>query len=204
MVISGKYEVIGILGQGGMGVVYKVRHTDLRTYLAVKVLPPDAAKDEGFVDRFREEALKTYHLSNPHKRHPNIVQVQDVNFDESLNSYYYVMEYIQGQTVAQCLKEQGPFTLPRILTIARKVGEALAYAHNQPRPVIHRDISPSNIMIEDRSERVVVMDFGIAKELGEKDRTKSGVVLGKPKYCSPEQGRHEPLSGAADVYSLGM
>ncbi len=204
MVISGKYEVVGILGQGGMGVVYKVRHTDLRTYLAVKVLPLEAAKDKEFVERFREEALKTYQLSNPHKRHPNIVQIQDVDFDESLNSYYYLMEYIQGKTVAQYLKEQGPFPLPRILTIGRKVGEALAYAHNQPRPVIHRDISPSNIMIEDRSERVVVMDFGIAKELGEQDRTKGGVVIGKPQYCSPEQIKHEPLSGASDIYSLGM
>ncbi len=204
MVIAGKYEVIGILGQGGMGVVYKVRHTDLRTYLAVKVLPPNVAEDKEFVDRFREEALKTYHLSNPHKRHPNIAQVQDVDFDASSDSYYYVMEYIQGKTVAQCLQEQGPFPLPRILTIARKVGEALAYAHNQPRPVIHRDISPSNIMIEDRSERVVVTDFGLAKELGGKDRTKDGVVIGKPQYCSPEQIKHEPLSGASDIYSLGM
>src|SRR5712691_691476 len=131
MVISGKYEVMEILGQGGMGVVYKVRHTNFRTYLAVKVLPPNAAEYQGFVDRFREEALKNYHLSNPHQKHPNIVQVQDVDFDESLNFHYYVMQYIHGKTVAQCLKEQGPFPLPRTLTIARKVGEALAYAHNQ-------------------------------------------------------------------------
>src|SRR5215831_3799520 len=204
MVISGKYEVIGILGQGGMGLVYKVRHAEFHTLLAVKVLPPGAAGDKGLVDRFREEALKNYHLSNFNKRHLNIVQIFDVDFDQKLDFHYYVMEYIQGRTLEQYLNEQGPFPLPRILTIARRIGEALAHAHNQPRPFIHRDISPANIMIEDRSERVVVMDFGIAKELGEKDRTKGGVVIGKPKYCSPEQMRHEPLSGAADIYSLGM
>ena len=139
--------------------------------------------------------------------HPNIVRVLDIDRDEELNLHYFVMEYIQGKTLRQYLQEKGPLPLPEVLEIAHQIAKALAYAHNHTPPVIHRDIKPANIMIEDGSARVVVMDFGIARELKELDEseiTRPGVVVGTLKYCSPEQIRHEPLSGSADIYALGM
>ncbi|HEV8718939.1 MAG TPA: protein kinase [Candidatus Binatia bacterium] len=199
VVISRKYEVLGQLGQGGMGVVYKVRHTALDTTLALKVLPRDLTEDPEMVTRFYREARVMARLN-----HPNIVRVLDIDRDESLDFHYFVMEYLQGKTLSQYLREKGPLPLLEVLTISGQIAAALAYAHNHTPSVIHRDIKPANIMIENGSGRVVVMDFGIAKELGDNEMTRVGVVVGTLKYCSPEQIRHEPLDGSADVYSLGM
>jgi serine/threonine-protein kinase len=167
MVISRKYEVIGQLGQGGMGVVYKVRHTALDTTLALKVLPRDLMENPEMVTRFYREARVMARL-----RHPNIVRVLDIERDEALNFHYFVMEYIQGKTLRQYIQENGPLPLADVLEIGRQVAKALVYAHAHAPPIIHRDIKPANIMIEDGSARVVVMDFGIAKELGESEMTK--------------------------------
>lgn len=199
MIISRKYEVLSPLGQGGMGVVYKVRHVVLDTLLALKVLPHDLMASPEMVSRFYREARVMARL-----RHPNIVRVLDIDHDEEHEFHYFVMEYIQGPTLRTYLQEKGSLPLPEVLNIALQVARALVYAHAHMPPVIHRDIKPANIMIEEESSRVVVMDFGIAKELGGGDMTKSGVVLGTLKYCSPEQLRNEPLDGSADVYALGM
>ena len=182
-----------------MGVVYKVRHTALDTILALKVLPRDLTENPEMVTRFYREARVMARLN-----HPNIVRVLDIDRDESLDFHYFVMEYLQGKTLSQHLREKGPLPLPEVLMISSQVASALAYAHNHKPPVIHRDIKPANIMIEGGSGRVVVMDFGIAKELGDKEMTRAGVMVGTLKYCSPEQIRHEALDGSADVYSLGM
>ena len=198
-VISRKYEVIGQLGRGGMGVVYKVRHTALETIHALKVLPSDLMENEEMVSRFYREARVMARLS-----HSNIVRVLDIDRDEELNFYYFVMEYVQGKTLSQYVREKGVLSLPEVLEISQQVASALEYSHNHKPPVIHRDIKPANIMIEEKSGRAVVMDFGIAKELGEQEMTKTGVMIGTLKYCSPEQMRHEPLDGRADIYSLGM
>jgi tetratricopeptide (TPR) repeat protein/predicted Ser/Thr protein kinase len=199
VVISRKYEVLGQLGQGGMGVVYKVRHTALDTTLALKVLPRELTENPEMVTRFYREARVMARLN-----HPNIVRVLDIDRDDSLDFHYFVMEYLQGKTLSQYLREKGPLPLLEVLTISGQVAAALAYAHNHTPSVIHRDIKPANIMIEHSSGRVVLMDFGIAKELGDNEMTRAGVVVGTLKYCSPEQIRHEPLDGSADVYSLGM
>lgn len=199
VVISRKYEVLGQLGQGGMGVVYKVRHTALDTILALKVLPRDLTENPEMVTRFYREARVMARLT-----HPNIVRVLDIDRDDTLDFHYFVMEYLQGKTLSQYLREKGPLPLPEVLDITSQVARALAYAHNHKPAVIHRDIKPANIMIENGTGRVVVMDFGIAKELGDNEMTRAGVMVGTLKYCSPEQIRHEQLDGSADVYSLGM
>jgi serine/threonine-protein kinase len=199
MVISRKYEVLGQLGQGGMGVVYKVRHVALDTILALKVLPRDLMVNPEMVTRFYHEARVMARL-----RHPNIIRVLDIDRDEALDFHYFVMEYIQGKTLRQQIQEQGPLPLSKVLTTAHQVARALAYAHAHTPPIIHRDIKPANIMIEDDSSRIVVMDFGLAKELGGSEMTQAGVVLGTLKYSPPEQLRREPLDGRADVYALGM
>jgi hypothetical protein len=199
MIISRKYEVLGPLGQGGMGVVYQVRHVVLDTVLALKALPGDLMANPEMVSRFYREARVMARL-----RHPNIVRVLDIEHDEEHEFHYFVMEYIQGKTLRAHIQEHGRLPLPEVLTIATQVARALVYAHSHTPPVIHRDIKPANIMIEEGSSRVVVMDFGIAKELGDGEMTKSGVVLGTLKYCPPEQLRNESLDGSADVYALGM
>ena len=198
-VISRKYEVIGQLGRGGMGVVYKVRHTALETVLALKVLPSSLMENQEMVARFYREARAMAQL-----HHANIVRVSDIDRDEELNFSYFVMEYIQGKTLSQYLHEKGSLSLAEALEIARQVASALAYAHEHTPSIIHRDIKPANIMLEDGSGRVVVMDFGIAKVLGESELTTSREMIGTLKYCSPEQIRHEPLDGRADIYALGL
>jgi len=198
-IISRKYEVIGQLDQGGIGLVYKVRHTALEKILALKMLPAYLMENQEMVARFSREARVMARL-----KHPNIVRVLDIDRDESLNLYYFVMEYIEGETLGQYMRKKGPLPLQEIVEIGKQVASALGYAHTHNPPIVHRDIKPANIMLEARSNRVVVMDFGIAKELGDTDSTKTGMVVGTLKYASPEQLRHEPLEGSADVYSLGM
>lgn len=199
-VISRKYEELGQLGQGGQGVVYKVRHVEHQTVMALKALPVYLLEDQDMVARFEQESVVMTRL-----QHRNIARVLGTGRDDALNLTYFVMEYIEGRTLKQYLYEKGPLPLSEVLEIARQVASALEYAHTQTPPVIHRDIKPTNIMIEDHTGRVVVLDFGIAKELDDgESRTKTGVMVGTWKYCSPEQLRHEPLSGSADVYSLGI
>lgn len=198
--ISHKYAVLSQLGQGGMGTVYKVRHTHLDKILALKVLQPSFLEGGDMVARFYREARVMARL-----KHPNIAQVIDIDRDDTLNFYYFVMEYIEGQTLRQYLREHSGLPPTEVLSIARQVAGALAYAHAQSPPVIHRDIKPSNIMIEDDTNRVVVMDFGIAKELIEdSERTRTGTIMGTIQYCAPEQMRHESLDGGTDIYALGM
>jgi len=199
VVISRKYEVLGQLGQGGMGVVYKVRHTALDTILALKVLPRELTENPEMVARFYREARVMARLT-----HPNIVRVLDIDHDDALSFHYFVMEYLQGKTLSQYIREKGSLPVSEVVEITGQVARALSYAHNHNPSVIHRDIKPANIMLENGSGRVVVMDFGIAKELGDSEMTRAGVMVGTLKYCSPEQIRHEPLDGSADIYSLGM
>ncbi|MGH8655305.1 MAG: protein kinase domain-containing protein [Gammaproteobacteria bacterium] len=197
--ISDKYEVRGQLGQGSMGVVYKVCHTALGTTSALKVLSTHLTGNPDIVKRFYREARVMARLT-----HPNIVRVVDVQHDGALDFHYFVMEYVEGLTLRQYLREQGALPLRAVLDIARQVARALDYAHSYNPAVIHRDIKPSNIIIENDLGRVVVTDFGIAKEMDQTEATKVGTLLGTLKYCAPEQLRCESLDGSADIYALGM
>lgn len=199
MIISNKYEVVGQIGQGTMGVVYKVRHVALETILALKVLPHHLMGSADLMKRFYREARVMARFNHPH-----IVRVIDIHKDDDLQFHYIVMEFIQGKTLREHLADRGRLTAKDIIVIAQQIGQALEFAHRHNPPVIHRDIKPSNIMIEDQSKRVVVTDFGIAKELDETEMTKAGTMLGTLRYCPPEQMRHEQLDGNADIYALGM
>jgi hypothetical protein len=199
MLISHKYEVVAKVGAGGMGTVYKVRHTSLDTVLALKVLAPQLLEVPDIIQRFHREARVIARL-----HHPNIVRVVDIDRDDEQSLTYIVMEYVQGKTLEQYLHEHGALPLVEGLEIARQVATALAYAHGHQPPVIHRDIKPANIMLEEGSGRAVVMDFGIAKVLDDSELTKAGHMIGTLRYCPPEQIRGEPLRTSADIYSLGM
>jgi len=205
VILSGKYEVTEKVGQGGMGIVYRVRHLDLDTVLALKILPRELSQDPDLVERFRREARMMARLN-----HANIVRVFD--FAKDGDTYYLIMEFLAGRNLRQVLQERLERTrkampLPEVLRVGAQIAEALAYAHEQKPAVVHRDIKPSNIIIEEGSERAVVTDFGIAKLMGESqsELTHTGLFVGTVKYCAPEQLRHDAdIDARVDVYALGM
>lgn len=200
--MSGKYEILEKIGQGGMGAVYKARHVVLESIVALKLLPSRVADKPELVTRFQREARVMAKL-----RHPNIVRVFDIERDGDV--YYLVQEFIDGENLAQYLRAHAPLDLGQALDIACQVGRALAYAHDQR--VIHRDVKPSNVLI-DRAmpPKASLTDFGIAKVEDAGDHTRTGTVLGSVKYSAPEQlgykidGVPVPIDGRADLYALGM
>ena len=180
--IADKYEILAELGRGGMGRVYKVLHRSLNKVYALKILREHLVDDESLIARFQNEARIMASL-----HHANIIQVFDIDRDG--DRHYFVMEYIEGQTLGEVLRKRAPLPLSDISTISRQIAQALDYAHQQQPPIIHRDIKPSNIMLEAGTGRVVVTDFGIAKLLdAERTRhTLTGFTVGTPSYAAPEQ-----------------
>jgi serine/threonine protein kinase len=194
----GKYDIIERLGRGGMAEVYKAYQGSLDRFVAIKLLHPFLADDPEFKDRFEREARNVARL-----RHPNIVQVYDFEYDVESESYYMVMELIDGQTLKDRLTAMGKELLPvsETLRIMREATEALAYAH--ARGMIHRDVKPANLML-DSDGRVVLTDFGIAKIVTGIQFTASGGMVGTPAYMAPEQGLGDAGDERSDLYSLGV
>ncbi|MBI3736071.1 SEL1-like repeat protein, partial [Candidatus Sumerlaeota bacterium] len=194
--IIGNYEILGELGRGGMGVVYKAHEQSLGRAVALKVLPPNLAADEAFLKRFTREARAVAQLN-----HPNVVTIYNIGQEGA--THYIAMEFIRGRVLSDMIKEKGRIELRPALHIARQVADALGAAHRSR--IIHRDIKPQNIMV-DEGGRVKVMDFGIAKMTEEMatSLTRTGDVLGTPAYMSPEQCRGKQLDGRTDIYSLGI
>jgi len=200
-VLSGRYELLEPVGRGGMGVVYRARDRELDRLVAVKVLPAELLRGEGFRARFRREARAAAGLA-----HPNIAVVHDIGEDDGGEEPvpYLVMELVEGVTLAELL-EQGPLAPAEAGKVVAAVLEALEHSHG--RQVVHRDIKPANIMVsfaEDRL-RVKVMDFGIARLLSQTATrlTATGAVIGTPFYMSPEQAEGEPADESSDLYSVG-
>ncbi len=190
-----KYEILEHIGHGGMSEVYKGRQTQLNRMVAVKVLHPFLADEEGFVVRFQREARIVATL-----RHPNIVQVYDFDHHDELDIYYMVMEYIDGQTLRDLL-ENGPISPEDTIHVGSAIAEALDYAHQ--RNMVHRDIKPANIMYLNGTEPVLT-DFGIARMLTLSGLTASGAMVGTPAYMAPEIGTGKAGAAASDIYSLSV
>lgn len=184
-----------------MAEVYKAYHAALDRFVAIKLLHPFLADDSEFKERFEHEAQNVAKL-----RHHNIVQVYDFDFEAKNESYYMVMEMIQGPTLKDMLfdiaSEGKQLPIEEALHICRDVGRALAYAH--ARNMIHRDVKPANIMHDVEESRYVLTDFGIAKIITGTQFTASGGMLGTPAYMAPEQALGEPGDERADIYSLGV
>ena len=190
----GKYQIISPLGQGGMAAVFKAFQPGMERYVALKILPRQYASDPEFTGRFDQEAKVIAKL-----QHPHILPVHD--FGQADEYTYLVMPLVETGTLADLLKGR-PLPLQRIRTIISQIGDALDYAHSQG--LIHRDVKPSNILI-DRRGNCLLTDFGIAKMVeGTKHFTATGGILGTPHYMSPEQGMGEQLIHTSDIYSLGV
>ncbi len=191
-------EVLELLGRGGMGAVYKARQKKLDRLVALKVIPPDAAQDPAFTERFAREARAMARMN-----HPNIVTVHDYGHEDGL--YWLLMEYVDGVNLRHTLRA-GHLAPREALAIVPQVCDALQYAHDQG--VVHRDIKPENVLL-DRSGRVKIADFGLAKLLGKGPDdftlTRSQQVMGTPRYMAPEQiERPSAVDHRADIYSLGV
>ena len=209
MIIRGKYEVLSKIGSGGMASVYKARHVAFGEVLALKLVGTRLGHDPDFLKRFRNEAVVTRRL-----HHPNAVRVEDLDATED-GRPFIVMEYVDGRSLRELIRTDGPQPLARAVAVARQVCAALAAAH--ALGITHRDIKPDNILLgrgPDGAEHVKVLDFGIAKVResteGEGEGytpTRTGMIVGTPQYISPEQAmgkRGEEVDGRADLYSLGV
>lgn len=187
------YLVLEELGRGGMAVVYKANEKALDRDVAIKVLPSFMAMDGTFVERFQHEARTAGQLE-----HPNIVPIYRVGRKNKV--IYFVMKLLRGKSLAAVLRERTKLTVPEIRRILIDTASALGYAAK--RNVVHRDIKPDNILLDDEG-RCVVTDFGIAKSSGG-PLTAAGTSMGTPRYMSPEHARGIPLDGRSDMYSLGV
>ncbi|HEY3112681.1 MAG TPA: protein kinase [Gemmatimonadaceae bacterium] len=198
-VLSANYELENEVGRGGMGIVYCARDKRLKREIAIKVLPPELSFRADIRQRFLREAETAAQLN-----HPNIVPIYTV--EERDNLVYFVMAYIKGDNLGQRLQQHGPMPPVEVRRVLREVAEALAYAHN--RNVIHRDIKPDNIIIDEETGRAMVTDFGIARALtdsGDSRLTATGMAIGTPAYMSPEQSAGDrAIDGRSDLYSLGV
>jgi serine/threonine-protein kinase len=204
----GNYRVLDVLGEGGMGTVYRAIHPELDRTVAIKVLAQGLTSSEDIVSRFRVEARAVNKI-----RHPNVVDVQDFGTLPD-GRPYYVMEYLAGESLGHYLARVGPLSAIDTLVIMLPVTEALAAAHSAG--VVHRDLKPDNIFLVSRGQGAPtpkLLDFGIAKVLTEAiagganhHRTQAGALMGTPLFMSPEQagGRVEEIGPASDIYSLGV
>jgi serine/threonine-protein kinase len=196
--LSERYELGETLGYGGMSEVHRGLDTRLSRDVAIKVLRADLARDPQFQMRFRREAQNAAALN-----HPAIVAVYDTGETQSEFGPlpYIVMEYVDGQTLREIIKTTGPMSQQRVIEVMADVCAALDFSHRHQ--IIHRDVKPANIMIN-RAGAVKVMDFGIARALGEgQNVTQTAAVIGTAQYLSPEQARGEPVDARSDVYAAG-
>lgn len=201
-VIDGKYLVEALIGEGGMGKVYRGRNTRTESPVAIKTLIPDLLVDESLVERFKIEAKAASNL-----RHPNTIRVYD--FGKEGDVLFMVMELLDGMSLEGLLQKEGRVEPGRLLNIIRQTCRSLDEAHSAG--LVHRDIKPDNIFLNrvgDEEDQVKVLDFGVAKlqnnQYGNATLTQAGMIFGTPRYMAPEQARAMELSGRSDIYALGI
>ena len=190
----GKYELHDEIGRGGMGTVYKAFDPALDRFVAVKLLAPHLVWEKEFIERFLREARAAARL-----RHPSIVTIHDVGQESGW--YYYAMEYLEGETLGDLIRQRGPMALEEAQAILRPLAEALDYAHEQG--LVHRDIKPANVIVGPEG-RPTLTDFGIARAAREARLTATGAIVGTPEYMSPEQVHGSNVDQWTDQYALGV
>jgi eukaryotic-like serine/threonine-protein kinase len=193
--VAGRYSLERELGRGGMGVVYLAREVRLDRPVAIKLLPPSKASDPRLRERFLREARTAAKLS-----HPNIIPIHAV---EEIGAFvFFAMAYVDGETLTERVRRRGPMAPSEGARVLRDVAWALAYAHGQG--VIHRDVKPDNILLEQATGRVLVADFGIAGVVAGAGGLVAGEIVGTPEFMSPEQALGEAIDARSDLYSLGI
>ena len=194
VVFGGRYEILGVLGQGGMGAVYKARDRELDRLIALKVIRPELATDPGILQRFKQELILARNIT-----HKNVVRIFDLGEADGIR--FISMEYVDGDDLRTLLRREGKFSGKDTVALIEQVCRALDAAHAEG--VIHRDLKPQNIM-RDKNGRVVVMDFGLARSLGESGMTQTGAIVGTIEYMSPEQALGSQLDQRSDIFSVGL
>src|SRR4029079_3914671 len=194
--LAGEYSLQRELGRGGMGIVYLARDVQLDRDVAIKVLPSHLARTAESRERFVREARTAARLSHPH-----IVPIHRVG--EADGFVYFVMSYVEGETLGDRLRRDGPLAPTDATRVLREVAWALAYAHG--RGIVHRDVKPDNILLEAGTGRSLVADFGIAHGgAASVSNTDPGKIMGTANFMSPEQAAGEPIDGRSDMYALGV
>jgi eukaryotic-like serine/threonine-protein kinase len=198
--IDGRYRIESVLGEGGMGLVYRAKHIVLGKLLAIKVLRPDVSRDEEIITRFRQEAQSASSIGNQH-----IIDISDFGTLPDASTYF-VMEYLDGTDLTKVIENQQPIAPARVIHIAKQLCTALGAAHDIG--IVHRDLKPDNIYLIKRgggSDFVKVLDFGIAKVGGSSSKlTRAGQVFGTPHYMSPEQCSGSGVDHRTDIYAIGV
>ncbi|MGH9332687.1 MAG: serine/threonine-protein kinase, partial [Vicinamibacteria bacterium] len=188
----GKYNIVGKIGKGAMGEVYKGHDPILNRYVAIKIIAETLGTDTDLVERFKREARNAAQLN-----HPNIITIFD--FVEEEGHLYMVMELLEGQDLKELIKSGAPLTVEQILSVMEQIADGLGFAHS--RGVIHRDLKPANIHLS-KNGQVKILDFGLVHEASS-DMTKTGQVMGTPNYMSPEQVQGFKVDPRSDIFSLG-
>src|SRR6266702_1039877 len=193
-VLGGRYEILAILGQGGMGAVYKARDNELDRLVALKVIRPELTTNPEMLRRFKQELILARQIT-----HRNVVRIFDLGQADGFK--FITMEYLEGQDLRGVLKEKGKLPPQEAARIILQICRALEVAHGEG--VVHRDLKPQNIML-DANGRAYVMDFGIARSAYLPGMTQTGALIGTPEYMSPEQGKGEKLDERSDLFSIGV
>ena len=192
--LAGRYEILQLLGEGGMGAVYKARDLELDRLVALKLIRPDLASHPEILRRFKQELILARDVT-----HRNVVRIFDLGQTEGIK--FITMEYVEGRDLRVLLKEKGKFAPAEAIPIVTQICRALEAAHEAG--VVHRDLKPQNILL-DAKDRVYVMDFGIAHSLETPGMTQTGVLMGTPEYMSPEQAKGLKVDARSDLFALGI
>ena len=191
---GGRYEILGVLGQGGMGAVYKARDRELDRLIALKVIRPELATDPAILQRFKQELILSRNIT-----HKNVVRIYDLGEADGIR--FISMEYVEGEDLRTILRREKKLSPKEAIAVVEQVCRALDSAHSEG--VIHRDLKPQNIM-RDKHGRIVVMDFGLARSLGDSGLTQTGAIVGTMEYMSPEQALGSTLDQRSDIFSVGL
>lgn len=192
--VAERYEILEMLGQGGMGAVYKARDTELERLVALKLIRPELASNPEMLRRFKQELILAREVT-----HRNVIRIFDLGQSKGLK--FITMEFVEGRDLRTVLRERGKIPPDETVQIVAQVCRALESAH--AAGVVHRDLKPQNIML-DRKDRVYVMDFGIAHSLETPGMTQTGALMGTPEYMSPEQAKGMKVDARSDLFSLGI
>ncbi|HKS74884.1 MAG TPA: serine/threonine-protein kinase, partial [Terriglobales bacterium] len=193
-VLAQRYEIQQILGEGGMGAVYKARDRELNRIVALKVIRPEFAGNESIIQRFKQELILARQVT-----HKNVIRIYDMGEAEGMK--FITMEYVEGEDLRALIRQHGKLPPEQAVEIMQQVCRALEAAHSEG--VIHRDLKPQNVM-QDKQGRILVMDFGLARSLDADGMTQTGALIGTMEYMSPEQAMGNDLDQRSDLFTLGL